>query len=157
MYACPSLSGKRQNCWCLDARQYGADFLHLLCWCVHQHILLVVSHQYRLYAEQELVQRSLLLRCQFLVAYEQSLALHHYLHLAQFVAYEGRARRNDIKNSVRESYARSNLYRALYHVNVDVDALFLSKLLQYVRVGGSNLLAVKPLHTCVVDSLRYSE
>ena len=42
-------------------------------------------------------------------------------------------------------------------MHLDIDALFLSKFLQDVGVGGSNLLAIKPFHPIVILCLRNSE
>ena len=96
----------------------------------------------------------MLLIIHFPVADEQSLALHHYLNLGEIVAYQCRTRADNIKDTICQTDTRANLHRTSDDVNVGIDIVLLHELAQDVRIRGSNLLAIKPLQSWIINLLR---
>ena len=91
------------------------------------------------------------------VADEQSLALHHHLNLSKIVADQSRTRTYNIENTVSQTDARTDFYRTRNDMDVGIDVVLLHKLAQDVRVRSSNLLAVEPLQSRIINLLRNGE
>ena len=87
----PVFVGQRDDGGALDAGKHLYYVVDLRLGGVHHDIFLVCGRLYSLKTEQHLVEHLALLIAQVAVGYEQSLALHDNLNLAQVVAYEGAA------------------------------------------------------------------
>ena len=91
MDTAPFIISQWDDCRTLDTRQDIRDFLHLRLWCIHHHILLVLSRTHSFETEQHFVQNLMLLFIHIPITNKQSLALHHDFHLCQIIANKGRA------------------------------------------------------------------
>ena len=153
MYRAPFLVGQRDDGRTLQARQHLDNLLQFGLRCIHTHIFLVLCLTDSLEAEEHVSQNLTLLLTQILVTDEQGLALHHHFHLAQVVAYQGRAAANDIKDTVGQTDTRTDLHATGNHMDVGIDSLLIQESAEDKGVGGSNLLTVEPLQSWILDAL----
>ena len=148
-----SFVGQGDDGGTLQAWQHVDDFLQTGLRGVHAYIFLVFGILYGLEAEEHLLQYQALLLAELPVADEQGLAPHHYLHLAQVVAYQCGAAADDVEDAVGESDARTDFHRPRDDVNFCLDAVLVEEVAEYGRIARGNLLAIEPLYALIVDFL----
>ena len=125
MNRAPLVVGQRDDGGTLQTRQHIDDLLQTSLGGIHANVLLVLSIFHSLETEEHLVEDHAFVGRELLVADEQSLAPHDNFHLAQIVADEGRARRDDIEDTISQSDARADLYRTRDDMNFCLDAFLI--------------------------------
>ena len=84
---------------------------------------------------------------------EHRLRFHHGFHFGEIVAHQCATRRHDVENGIGKTDTRGDFHRTCNHVYVSFNAVFLEKLIENHRVGGSNLAVVEPCKSGVFDIL----
>ena len=153
MYTAPFLVGQRDDGRTLQTGQYLNDLIELSLRYVHSYIFLILSLTHGLDAEEHIGQYLFLILAQVLVTDEQGLALHHHFHLAQVVAHQGGATADDVEDTVGQTNTRTDLHTTGNHMDISIDAFFFQEPTQDKGVGGSNLLAIEPLQSWILNTL----
>ena len=134
MNRAPLLVSKRNDGWALQSRQHVDYLLQASLGDIHSYILLVLGAADGLETEKHLLKRPALVSVHILVANQQGLALHHHLHLAEVVAYEGRAAADYVEDSVSKADARRDFHTARDDVNLSLYAVIFHKMSKYARI-----------------------